>query len=61
MTGPMRLRLMIDVMADESDVPRLAEWMAQERVVMVDGGGDEKSFTGRFSGAVPVFEGDGNV
>jgi hypothetical protein len=51
----MMVRIQVECEIDDKDVPRLQEYAAEQRVMMVDPGGDEKSFVGRFAGAVQAY------
>jgi hypothetical protein len=50
----MRLRLLVEVECDDAAVARIAEYIAAQRQVMVDPGGDELGLIGPLMGAVPV-------
>lgn len=52
----MLVRLMIETEIDPAtDVPRLQEYLGAHRHMMLDPGGDEKSFIGQFAGCVSVY------
>jgi hypothetical protein len=50
----MRLRLLIEVECDDATMARVAEYIAAQRQVMVDPGGDEPGLIGPLMGAVPA-------
>lgn len=50
----MLVRLMIETDIDAVDVSRLQEYLGTRRHMMLDPGGDEKGFIGRFAGCVHV-------
>lgn len=54
----MLVRLTIETDIDVADVARLQEFKTDHRQMMLDPGGDEKSFIGEFMGCVPVVEGE---
>lgn len=53
----MLARLTIELDIDEErDVPRLQEFLRDRRQMMLDPGGDERSFIGEFVNCEPVGE-----
>lgn len=50
----MLVRMMFETEIDEADVPRLQGYLGDGRNMMLDPGGDEKSFIGQFAGCVHV-------
>jgi hypothetical protein len=53
----VRLRISIEAEVDDDQVPRMAEWLAEQKVMGLDPGPGEAVILGRFAGAVEVFAG----
>lgn len=51
----MLVRLMIETHIEPTDVPRLQGYLGGSRLMMLDPGGDERSFVGKFAGCVNVY------
>lgn len=49
---------MVEAECDDAQMARLAEYIAAQRLVMIDPGGDEPGMVGPLVGAVPV-DGEG--
>ena len=51
----MLVRMMLETEVDPMDVPVLQEYLNTKRRMMLDPGGDAKSYAGRFVGCVNVY------